>query len=996
MKHNIDYSTIDLIGRSSELGNHHLKYIYNIEKNFDALVSLIDEKGLMEQVRLLRFSRKPEKTMRFITKYIKDRDTSLDILGCYYSLQFLVMNFKAIDVLKLDLFTSVIDKYNAFSSFISRTGNDFRLLSGAYMEILLNIFLPKDNRPDFMLCSVGTRVDQDDIDIGIIDRGPENRKILTSAFSSLNTQMLKNASTLHYHISEHVGGIGYSASIQEYHNLLDDKIRDFVLINEMLNAVPIFGTNELFTQFNNEILSRYYSHKGKDNKYHEGYLRGLIGEIHDLIMRVPPENTLHPKNDALRMIKAIVFALKTWKGIKQVTSIDTLKILMKCDTPENIEYYNRLYKSLTFFETFKLLYQLFVVQEEEIHLDSIDFSRTLEPVAYTMGYEDNHYAKATTQLLIHYQDHLKMAQSGAKKIVKNITHHLGEITVFYPITHLKPTIETNIEYKGNVARDFINNMRFFSGTRFWDDFLVSLDNPDEKLLNRFLEDLHALPDNTRKKIISKYMKWGKSTPYTIITLMTIIRKHKSHFQEASLINEFLNAFIAGINQTLDDIGRLSKVLIYYPQKMYNFLSLLSEKQLEKLIGILDIPIVNEEVNKTRVKMLAICQLQNKSSYYFKRFLHRVFNSYPDYIISFDNPKKFRQLSEGLYHNIDNFDSIEEKLEKLGRYYDFEFIRLGINTINGTYFGIINREFTIFSDNYIQVLFELCKQEVSKKIGQELVTKDMLAIFAAGGHARSQAFDDDYDLIILLNSEDKHIIDFANQIIVKMNINITRRSIMPHYRFADRFGNYVTTFKELIDFFNNPDEETFIDKSQLLGARMIVGSAHFENEYVEQLITPFIYDKRNEFIMSLLNEISSRYNYHKTVKVLDIKESPGGLRDLENFLFILKAHLIIRDSVSIKLFALLSRRLPEFEHLFDQIYNDYYFLKHVRDLYHIMISDDDELQKNYLMDIIEPLSKTKEWKIDNISELEIRIANAFENNIRNIEKILTGIGHTFKY
>jgi len=98
-------------------------------------------------------------------------------------------------------------------SFLTKTGNDFRLLSKAYMESLLDVFQRKRKIPPFIICSVGTRVDQDDIDIGVIDQGKANRNILTSACAFLNKEMLRHASPLHFHISEHVGGRGYSASM---------------------------------------------------------------------------------------------------------------------------------------------------------------------------------------------------------------------------------------------------------------------------------------------------------------------------------------------------------------------------------------------------------------------------------------------------------------------------------------------------------------------------------------------------------------------------------------------------------------------------------------------------------------------------------------------------------------------------------------------------------------------------------------------------------------
>jgi hypothetical protein len=984
---NIDYSTIELIRRVSFLGNHHQKHIYNIEKNFDALVSLIDEAHLIEEFRLLRFSPNPEKELRLISNFIEDRETLLEMLGCYYSLQFLIMNLKALDVLQLDLSTDP-NRYTVFRSFVTRTGDDFRLLSGSYMKTLLNIFLPRKNHPDYVACCVGTRVDQDDIDLGIIDRGPARRDILTAAFAELNKEMLKHATALHFHISEHVGTKGYSASINEYHQLLDPEIRDFVLISEMLNSVPILGNPQIFAEFKAQILSRYYYHQGKDNRYHEGYLRGLLGEVRDLISRDPPEEVLNPKDDGLRMCKAIIFALKTWKDIDRNTSIEVLETLIQQD-PEQLEQYKRIYNALLFFESFRFIYQLYVVQEEEVPLQGVGMQNNLQTVALAMGYENKPFARAVTQLLIHYQDHLKTARFGAENLLRIISQHLSGISVFYPITQKEPDA-----YPANIALDLITRSRFFRGVRFWDDILRALDNPDEILLNRFLADFQNLSKMKRLTLVQAYIRWGALSPYTLLSLITIITKRRPALIESDLIQDFIDSFLAYLQPTLDDIALLSRVLYYYPRTMYIFISLLSENQLERFIEILDTPIWMPDVNFMRNKLLELCRLHYNSSYYFKRFISKVFSTYADFILAFNKPKKFRRLADGLFKNLDNFDTIEEKIDKLGSYYDFEFLRLGINTVNGMSFSAINREFTVFSDNFLQVLFDLCRAEVSKDIQNDPRTRDLLAIFTAGGHARSQAFDDDYDLIILLNSDDPDMLNIANQIILKMNQYIIRRSIMPHYRFADRFKHYVTTFSDLKNLFEHPDDEVFIDKSQLLGARLVVGSPHFEEDFEREIIRPFIFDQSDDFIQALINEIKSRQRYQESVPELEIKEGIGGLRDLENLLFILKAQLRIRETISTNLFHQVIQHLPKKKYLINQLMDDYYFLKQVRDLYHLMVSDDDKIQQHYLARIIEPLCKARHCKLASAKELMTKINQLKARNARNTEKLLAYIGYPY--
>jgi len=803
--------------------------------------------------------------------------------------------------------------------------------------------------------------------------------------------MLKNASTLHFHLSEHVGKSGYSASINEYHNLLDDEIQDFVILSEMLNAVPVLGRRELFHQFKAEILDRYYFQPAQDNKYHEGCLRGLMGEIHDLIMKEAPENILIPKRDALRMLKATIFAIKTWKGIDRNTTLEVLDVLLKADL-SNREDYLRIHRALTFFETFRFLYQLFVVQEEEVYLEDEHTSENIQKVALAMGYEDKSYAPAYTQLLIHYQDHQKIARQGAENLIRQISKHLSNITIFKSITNIPDDSLNNRDNQINIAKDFIKRSLFFRGTRFWDDVFTLLDRDDKILLNRFISGFMALPGKQMVSLIKTYVRWGRQSPYSLISLITIITKHRPALSESEFIQRFLDEYIANFEGTHENISRLCHILNFAPRIVNNFLALLNERHLRKLIDIIDQPLWGPDIKILQNNLLTMCRLYKNSSYYFQHFIQRVFNLYSDYISTLNNEPKYAQIADGLLRNLDNFDTISERIERLGDYYDFEFLRLGIKMINGGTFEKVNKQFTIFSDNFIQILFDLCREEVSREMDYDIPeTKDLLAVFAAGGHARSQSFDDDYDLIILLNSDDENMLNYANRIILKMNKHIIRRSIMTHYRFADRFKNYVTTFSNLKVFFGHPDESAFIDMSQLLGARMIVGSAHFKDAYDKEIVQPFIFDRKTEFIESLKGEIISRRESQAESDTIDIKECPGGLRDLENFLFILKAKYSIVNPISSKLFKHLIKLLPARQAQIEALNHYYFFLKHIRDLYHLMVSDNDELQIEFLSELIKPLSKSRDVSFTSAENLQKEIDTALRQNVELINQIFKIIG-----
>jgi len=105
---------------------------------------------------------------------------ALDFLGCYYALQFLHMNLRMVDIVKLELATSR-ERAQTSKKFMLEAGRMFRYLTKSYMERLLDIFLEGKSVPEFVVLGVGTRSDQDDIDLGVVDYGERIRKPLNKA-----------------------------------------------------------------------------------------------------------------------------------------------------------------------------------------------------------------------------------------------------------------------------------------------------------------------------------------------------------------------------------------------------------------------------------------------------------------------------------------------------------------------------------------------------------------------------------------------------------------------------------------------------------------------------------------------------------------------------------------------------------------------------------------------------------------------------------------------
>jgi hypothetical protein len=929
------------------LGNHHLKYLRCIELNLAQLTEKLEAKGIIDQVHLWKSAQDVSAEMDAVLQAGDDLDEKLAFLGTYFSFQFLHTNLRAANVLRLNL-TAAADRSSVYKEFMIQAGWNFRKLTANYMRRLLDLFIPEEKRPEFVICGVGSRADQDDIDIGIVDTGTDKREEFNRAIGKLRNEMLKFASCLHFYLSEHVGSHSYSASILEYRQLLDKEIHDFIIITEMLGAAHILGSEDLFERFKSEITWRYHYDMHQDNKYHEGYLRGILGEVRSLLIRQVKPDSLHLKDDGLRMLKSMIYVEKTVFQIDKVGFFDILAELQKKD-PIRREIYQRMDTTLSFLEIFRHLYHLFVIQEEEIFLRGDTVDQNMAVVAEFMGYKDVGAIKAWDHLLIHYYEHVEEAKNIVKILLDFVTEHLESISVFSELVRYGKDAESWASTKRNIAVDFNNIARFFRGTKFWDDILEEVEAGDGTLLARFVEDFNDLEGGYRKVLVKRYGACSNFTFFAVISFLVILARHKRKLQCQEIFEELNVAFLETAEKSPNRVSRLAKLYNHYPELINSYLTNLDESMLMRFERILDEDVWEPDIAASKEKLKALVQLHYRNSRYFKRFFIRVVQKYPEYIHYLDDTNKLRQITMGLLGNVDNLFSNKEKINALGDYYDLEFLRVGLETLQGNPIGITNAEFTEFTDTYLQILFDISKQCVDEEIGGKVATKDLMAVFTTGGHAREQAFDDDYDIIVLLNSRDEDMRSYCNRIVTRMNSEIIKRGTLPHYRFADHFGHYVTLVDEIDELLSRDHQDVFIDKSQILGSRMVIGSRKFEKEFAERIIHPHIFSKSRNYISQMIGEIKSRHFSRRSMEQPDInvKDGVGGLRDIEMILLIYKAKYGLREPINRKLMEILFEIDRRHGNDFRKLAEAFDFLKNVRDIYRLTVSAGDVLRPEFL-------------------------------------------------
>lgn len=923
---------------ASVLANHNRRYIHAIRRHLDSVITKLEGHQQAGLVHLWRAADDFPAEMNVVVGVGSDLTEQLTFLGCYYSLQFLRMSLGCLDTLKLNL-ASPMDRSAVERQFMLQTGTTFRSLSGSYMAKLLELFLAGKEAPRFVIVGVGTRADLEDIDVGVIDDGGAGRENINEAVARMSSEMLRYATNMHFHISEHVGERGYSAAIPEYRRMLDGAMHDFVLISEMLGGALITGDRALFHEFQTAIVSRYFHCPGEDLKWHEGYLRGMLGEIRSLLGRPLATERIYPKDDGLRTIKGLLTVLKT---IHQVGEVNAWRIsdALKKKMPDEAGTLEELEKSLSFLEVFRFIYQLVVAQDEEIYLDDDIMRDNLDNVAGILGYRKVGTIRPGTHLLVDYYDHIESVRKNAASLMPFCTDHLKSTTVFAKMF--------SSEYPGNVAEDFARGSAFFRGATYWHDLIEMIEQDDNRLLKRYIADLDRLSAPARAKIIDSLADCADHALGTVMAVITILSRNRSCPGCGPFFEELRAAFRTRLLSTPNAGIRLIELFFRRPRLVNQYLLSLGDDAVREVSELLDTDIWDPEVVLWRDRLKRLLDVHTGSSRYFLRYLERAGERYQSCLTQLDDQSALRDISRGVIASVDSQPDYATRTAKLGDYYDLEFLRIGLGTLSGEPASQSDAQFTHVANTYIENLFDSCKREVDSNERFRVATHDLLAVYATGGLGREQAYDDDFDLMILLNSNHEDVRAYAGRIVAKMNAQIIKRGTLPHYRFADHFGHYVTTLTELEDFLDTERTDVFVDRSQVLEARMIVGTKRFAEVYWQRIVKEHLFTKRLDYVRSMRKELASRHAdiAASGLPTTDVKDGIGGLRDVLMLLLMYKTAFKIRHPVNTGLLPIIARRdsahAPEMVYLSGALE----FLKNLRNAYRLSVGAEDTLRPEY--------------------------------------------------
>jgi hypothetical protein len=916
-----------LRARCEELAPHYSKHFEVLESILPSLERTLEAKGLRELVHIDQTAPRPREEMRVIQHASADRQETLRFLGCYYGLQLLHLNAGELSVLSKAL-ASGAPRSLSYRRFMMEVGTRFRRLSASYMDRLLSEFLSRRRHPPFVLASVGTRSDQDDIDTAIVDGSPEHRANLNAAVARLAREMMRYATPLHCHLAERLGTGNYSAAVDEYRELLDRSPHDFVTISELLGATRVVGDTGLLEQFTDRVTERYFFRRGADNRFHEAYLRGILGEIRSLLARPPAEDILNPKDDALRLVKGMLWAFKTMRSVRRNNAWHILDALKK-DLPRDRAEWDRLEGCLSYLETFRFVYHLRVSESERIWLGDEASRANLSRVADVLEFKGRGVVTGTQWMLVHYYDSVAAARAIVARLLPKVRTHLTRHSLFRPVLR-----EAKRGRADRLATDLVERFHFFRGTTYFEGVLDSLRTP--ALSSAFISSMRDLPPEEQQRVAHKYGEWGAYDPGSFLSLLEATAA-------APAVVELLNSYFLGALEHVPDAPeRLASLPRLTPIALATYLEKLDERGVARW-SELAARIRYEQTGDRALK--ETLRFHSECSRHCRELLTGLARRYPQLLASLDRPDTLRALSDGLLKERELAETLEDRRQRLLDYFGLEELRAGLLLLGGDHSRRVFEQATRAVEIVLASFLEVAREAYDRLRGGTVPTGGTLALLVAGGHAREQVFNDECDLIVLLDSEDPDLLDYAGGVIAHLNAELTRCGLIPHHYFAPTVGRYVVLLTELDRILAQTAPETLVQKCQILGSRVVAGERWLGRKLVERILEPHMFRDSAHFLEAIHKELDERGDVAWSPP--DLKHNPGGMRDIELAALMAKAHFRLTVPLGSDLFRLLGRIDPAGRELYVEVGGHFDFLRLLRELYRLTAGRSDQLWEESL-------------------------------------------------
>ncbi|MBN1296875.1 hypothetical protein JXA80_08830 [bacterium] len=939
------------------LSNHFHKYQTIVEKHGPALRQRLEECGMTGKVHLWRKSHNYQRQMAAVAEVSRSPEEKKRFIGTYFALQMLHVHFLSIETLRRETKRNP-HRLIVYRQILTRLRFQLRTLISTYIGALIQCTIGYERMNGIAICNVGMIMDQDDLDVGVFVSPGVDKVYWNTVIAQMATEFLKYSAKMHFYLAELVSKKTFLTTVADFQNYLKHYTGDYVLVSELLVTEYLTGDMKPVRRLEEVIIEKFYYDK-QYRRLHEVYLRSLMGEVQRQIQRKIDPTWASPKTDALRLIHNSMNLLKTIFGIHEHGSRDTLDILVTRD-PTSQQLYSDLQDALSFCEMFLYVYQITIsVNDRFDPRDPVSLDN-LDTVAEIMGFPPLGPLRPAIRLLTHYYEQLNTLSALGAQVMEKVDDHLKRITVFNDLFAGRKPSEFDVNWTDSLIRNLFFAFKQFRGARYWDDILHQMSEDDGRCLNQLVRSIEELPHHHRLHLFRKLIEIVAFDMDSMILLAELFQRY-IHFPTSLDYSEELTGWLMEILTT--DTAKLTEFLHLihsHPSNLTHFLNTLTPPRLVALEkAISELPFEDEpqdEQLKTQFKLLS--RLLAISSNNYRRFFSRVIQQRPELVTHIDDMPYLNRVGDLLWAELsDGVDPADLKA-RLTTYYQFGFCRCGLEAFSRPgNLRAFYKKYHAFFRRYFRWLYRAAQWsvEMQRKFEFEFRSQDEddqpLAIFCTGGYAREEAFENDIDLIIVCGDAEPAFLQYGSMIVNEINRELSRQGVSPHHRFAELFNSFVIPLDRMEDRLREPRPTDFIEWAQLMGARQLVGSQSYDRA-LTGMLERHVFERPGRFIQDLLSEINDRRDAFRRTKTrsVNVKENPGGLRDIQTILLACQAAVGYREPDIWKTLTTLKEKLPLLTAEFSILERAYLFFRTFKDIYYLSLSAEDDMIRDRLIHV----------------------------------------------
>ncbi len=930
----------------SRFGNHNRKYIFAAERHYRPPAEEPGGglSGGEEAAIVGAFPHDPDGEMARLSASL-DEQEALRALGGYYGYRYLLLNVEWVRTLGR-LTHSEPDTSAVYCKMVIEVVNRFGSLLSGFIRNTLETIARSRNEPlpDYLICHMGSLADHDDVDVIVLLRESGAPPSFNSHIARLSRQMYRYTHRLHFYINETMGLDRFWCAIDEFETYLSRHLRDYVLISQIIGGMPLVGDEGLYERFTYE-LCRPYFFEARSKGLHEAYLRGVLDEIDCLIHAPLSREAMNPKVEVYRLVRLAVSAVRTIYGVKQPGILRNFKRLREADGRRSAVF-DELEAAYGFVSVFRYLYNLYVVQEEVVDLTDAQIRPSLDYIAEIMGFENKEGIGASEFLVDAYQKTVATARDGVSELVQVITKHVRDLSHFRraarQLTRQKPLdlLERNL------VEEILDLIR--SGNRVYGEDLVDMSLENVGFLDRFIEDLSRLDVKRRAEATRELILFLGGDMESLIRFLAYLIEHREFLNGGAMIDELADLALEVIAGSEDLLMRLADLYYAETTLLRTFVETARPEHVEILAVGCNRYRRSSRIRKLKKKLSVLLGLTHYASRYLLRHADSILSRHPAVLKELDDLSLIEKQAEALLYSFSTEADYRTAEKLLGNFFDLMFTRCALGLLAGEKRSRIIETYTRSTDRYIQGLFGASFREGMRKPEAGLAADEKgLAVYASGANARSEGFDDDYDILILDLSPVPEKRLFHSRAAQRVNRSLLRRHLPPHYLTLDEFNSYMVGIGELERFFLN--EEDWDKKGvyfcEVLNSRFIFGdivvAQQFEDRVVDQVVMT---EMAEPFRRWLARQIDCHLAEACEIgDTFHIKEDPGGIRDLCLTMTLLRNHFGLRVPLTGVAFKQLVQVAPQLAGELSVLENNLVFFKGMQDLYRLTVAYDERVE-----------------------------------------------------